>query len=328
MSEKKFIRTEGMEIIFYLFWGIFTALGLPIIAGFILKGFSESFVSGTALLFGAYLTNFLIYIPFLIISLFIVIFPIAKILTLKENQNPATAPNANWFRIFTASYIYEPEQMGLLWRLSEDVGLKGKRNFMRWSLNPLRILVVSILIFGIYGMFIVTNPQLAVSGVPQMTLQQFTPTSEVIFSAFVPAFAENGFLMFLFMILMGINAYLIAKTKSKNIYLFFAFGFLICILMGFTWGGLHTLVYGNNDASLFATIIFGFVGSLITLLTGIFIFWNVWHISNNMFITLSKIITLKSDILIVTGLILFIILIAWIGIEIAVRKSKNKVEFN
>jgi len=327
MSEQKFVRREGMEIIFYLFWGIFTALVLPLLSGLIKKGFSESFVQGVSLTFGSYLTNFIIYIPFLIISLFIVIFPIAKILTLKDNQNPATTPNTNWFRIFSVSYIYEPEQLGLLWKISESMGFSGKRNFMRWSLNPLRVLVASVILFGIYGMLLIANPQVAVSGVPQLALQQFTPTSEVVFSAFVPAFAENGLLMFLFMLLMGIVAYLNSKFKW-GIYVFFSLGFLVCIFMGLIWGGFHTLVYENNETSLIGTIIFGFAGSLITMLLGIFIPWAVWHISNNAFVTLSKLATIKSDVIIVTGIILFVILVAWIGIEIAVRKSKNKVEFS
>jgi len=322
MSESKWIRNEGKEIIFYLMWSILLAFVAPIIAGLSLRGFSESFVSGSGITFGSYLGNFIVYIPFLIIALFVIIFPIARLLSLKENQDPATTPNPSWFRIFTESFIYNPEENGLMYYLSDSIGLKGKRNFMHWSLNPLRVLVISILFFGIYGMFLMNNPQIAVSGVPQLTLQQFTPTSEVIFGSFVPAVAENGTLMFLFFLFMGIVAYFTSKHRfPKGVY--FGFGILVCILMGLTWMSLHSIVYGNSDTSLIATFIFGFFGSFITLLTGIFIPWAVWHISNNAFRTLANLATVKNDVVLIVGVILFVITIIWIGIEIYNHKRKK-----
>ena len=92
------------------------------------------------------------------------------------------------------------------------MGFKGKaKNFMRWSLNPLRVLVVSILIFGIYGLVLVNNPQIAVSSAPQLQLQQVTLASEVAFGSLLPAMVENGFLLFILMFFSGIIAYFVAK---------------------------------------------------------------------------------------------------------------------
>jgi len=206
MPTDKYIRSEYKEIILYLFIGTFFALVLPILSGLIKKGFSESFVSGQALTFGSYLGNFTVYIPLLLVAMMCIIFPIAKVMSLKRGQHPSEAQPVGWFRIFTVSYIYAPEENGLLWYLSEQAGFKGKRNFMRWSLNPLRVLIVSIILFGAYGLILVNQPQIAISGVPQLQLQQFSISSEVAFNSFIPAFAENGLLMFVLMLLMGILA--------------------------------------------------------------------------------------------------------------------------
>jgi hypothetical protein len=324
MKDGEYVRSEIKEIIFYLFTGVFLAIVIPLGIGLALRGFEESFVSGQALTFGSYLTSFLTYMPFLIVSLFCIIFPIASLVSIKRNETAVTQKNPSWFRIFTVSEIYSPEKYGLLYYLSEQLGFKGKNNFMRWSLNPLRVIIVSILIFGVYGIFLVANPQLSVSGVPQLQLQQVTLASEVAFQSFVPAFSENGLLFFVFMFLMGIDAYICAKFFKGSIPIFFAIGFLICVLMGFFWGFLHIIVYGNSDASFFATVIFGFLGSLITLLTGIFIFWFIWHIMNNAMITLSEATAVKEDLILIFGIILFIIFVLWVGVELLLRSRRKK----
>jgi len=327
MPNDEYVKSEYKEVILYLFIGTFFALVLPALSGLIKRGFAESFVAGEPLRFGSYLGNFTIYIPLLLIALMCIIYPIAKTLSLKRGQHPAIHQPVGWFRMFTVSYIYSPEENGMLWKLSESVGLKGNKNFMRWSLNPLRVFIVAILVFGAYGLVLVNQPQIAVSGVPQLQLQQFSVQSEVAFNSFVPAFAENGLLLFVFMFLMGIVAFIVAKNKW-GIWAFFALGILICLLMGFMWGGLHSITYGNDDAKFWATVFFGFVGSLITLLTGIFIFWFVWHIMNNMFITLSQVISFKEDILLIGWIIWAFVLVAWLLIEYRgyVQRKKKRLK--
>jgi hypothetical protein len=313
-----YLRSELKEIIFYLFI-LGLTIAIPLGVGLALRGFEESFIPGSSLEFGAYLTSFLTYIPFLFVSLLCIIFPIASLITIDKNKTAVTQTNPSWFRIFTVSFIYAPEKYGMLYKIGEY--FNPKKNFMRWSLNPLRILIVSIIIFGIYGLFLIGNPQLSVSGVPQ--LQQVTLASEVAFGALVPAFAENGLLLFIFMTLMGVNAYICAKRNLGYKY-FFAIGILVCILMGFFWGSLHTIVYGNSDASFWATVVFGFFGSLLTMFFGNFIPWYVWHIINNVFRTLSKAIFLKEDLFIITIITIFLVTVIWIGIELLNRKRKKK----
>lgn len=316
------MKSEIKEIILYVFIGII-CLMIPLLSGLIGKGFEESFVGGEPLTFGTYLTNFVIYNPFFLIGIFYIIFAITRMITIKRNEHPATQKPANWFRIFSVSYIFAPEENGALYWLSEKLGARGKKNIMRWSLKPLRVFVIAILIFGVYGLLTISYPQLAISGVPQLQLQQVTTFSEVTFGSLLPAFGENGLLLFIFSIFMGFVALFIGVKFKAGKEGFFGFGILICVLMGFIWGGLHSIVYGNSDASFWATVIFGFLGSLITLLTGIFIFWLVWHIMNNAFVILSKIVTYKEDIFLVVGLILGFLLIIWIIVEFLLAKKKK-----
>ncbi|MFA5724394.1 MAG: hypothetical protein WC979_09130 [Candidatus Pacearchaeota archaeon] len=331
MKDLKYIRGELMESVLFVFVGIFTSIVIPIGIGLSLRGFEESFILGSSLEFGAYLTSFLTYLGFIVTALGIVLFNISSTLTLRKGENAVTTPYPKnppklytFGRLLSVDYIYAPEKYGMLYKIGEY--FNPKKNFMRWSLNPLRMFVVSIIAFGIYGLFLIGNPQLSVSGVPQLQLQQVTLISEIAFGSLVPAFAENGLLLFVLMTLMGIPAYICAK-KIRNQYgypAFFAMGFLISILMGFFWGSLHTIVYGNSDASFWATVIFGIGGSLLTILFGNFIPWYVWHVINNAFISLSIAISSKEDLFIITLIGLFFITVVWVGIELFNRKRIKK----
>lgn len=327
MSEKTFVREEIKEIIIYVFLLGLTLI-LPLLAGLIGRGFEESFVQGQALEFGTYLSAFLTYLPFLIVSLLVVIFPIAKLNAMSRNEHPAVKSNAKWTRIFTVSYLFAPESNGLLYNLSEYIGLKGKKNFMRWSLNPLRMIVASIIIFGIYGLILVSVPQASVSAVPKLVAQQVTITSEIIFNSVVPAFAENQTMLFIFMFLMGVGALVTSKlrgidAKQKKL-IFFSIGIVNSIIVGLIFGGLHSIVYGNLEVSFIATIVFGFFGTFITLLFGSFIPWWIWHISNNLFVTLLAVSGSTDDVFIKTAITLVVLLGIWIGVEILSKKVRNR----
>lgn len=329
--ENEHIRNEHIEIIFYLFI-VGISIILPILGGLILRGFEESFVSGQALEFGTYLSSFLTYIPFIIVSILVIIFPIAKLLMFRKGEHPAvskgkTLPKGwNWAKIFTISYLFAQEENGFLYFLSNQTGSTKKKNWMRWSLNPIRLIVASLILFGIYGIVVVTNPQYAVSGVPSLVAQQVTLTTEVIFNAIVPSLGENMLVLFIFMLLMGINAFLVQKTnlsKVNKLWTFYAVGFFICILTGLLFGGLHTIIYGNEDVKFLATIVLGTLGSIFTLLFGTFIVWFIWHIMNNLFVTLREIIVIKEDVIIITIISIVILAGLWIGIELLNKKLKK-----
>ena len=323
---------EVQEILLYLFIGVFVTLFLPLAAGFSFKGFQESLTSGLIHI-SAYLGTFLVYLFFIVVSLFLIIYPIASLLTIKKDEHPATQKKPTWFRIFTVSYIFNPED-GMLWQISEAIGLKGEKNFMNWSRNILRVIVISILLFGTLGLIQVANPEFNVVGTPsgQQLAQQITPTSDVIFGSAIPSFSENGFLCFILFLLLGITAYCCArfiKDKKTALITFFFVGlFIISPLMGLFWMSLHSILYGNSDASLLATFIFGYLGSVLTIITGVFISWFIWHFMNNFFIKLSELITATEDIFFITIVVLAILAIVWGSIEFLMYRYKGRKKNN
>jgi len=317
--EANYVKSTIIECLTYLIIPGFI-FGIAISIGFILKGFEGSLISGEALKLGSYLSNTIIYLIFLVPAMSCIAFPIMKLVTLGENQHPSTAPNPTWHRIFTMSYIHSPEENSPLW----DMFKNSKKNPVRWIKNPLKLLVVSFLVFGIYALLVVGFPQFALTSAPQFQLQQVTTASEVTFSSLIPAFTENGTLLFFFQLFAGITCFILAKfgNKKKNNYYFLAF-FLV-IFFSFFWMGLHSLVYGNEDIAKTSTLIFGFISLLVTYFTASCIPFLVFHILNNFAIILSKLATTKSDLLIVAGFIWFLFLAITIGIWWYKRK-KNRI---
>lgn len=314
-----------MEIILYLFIGILVTIILPIMVGLSFRGFEETFRAGLISI-SDYLGTYLVYVFFIIGALFLTIYPIASLLILKRGEHPATKDKPKWYRIFSVSYLFNPED-GALWKISEALG--NKKNIMRWSTNIFRVIILSIIIFGAYGILIVSSPQFQVVGVPQAQLeQQITPTADVIFGAGIPSFSENGILLFVLFFLLGIDAFVCArfiKDKKTALLIFFIIAFfIICPLMGTFWMSLHRIVYGNSEASLLATWIFGFLGSAMTILTGIFIWWFMFHFMNNFFIKLSEIVTIKEDVVFISIIILAGILIFWILTELIMWRFRKK----
>jgi len=319
---------ELMEIILYLFIVIVMVIILPIMSGFSLRGFKESFTSGIINI-SDYLGTYLVYLFMIIGSLFLIIYPIANFLIIRRGEHPATQENPKWYRVFTVSHIFNPEDSAL-WRLSDSLGYEKTRNFMKWSLNPFRVFAIAIIIFGVFGLMLTMNPELTVVGVPPkaVELQQITPTSDVIFGAGIPSIAENGVLLFILFFLEGIVAYLCAKyikDKKTALLVFFTIVFLvICPIVSAIWSSWHSIVYGNSDASLMATFVFAYIGTLLTVLTGIFIYWLVFHFANNFFIKLSEIVTIKEDILFIGAIIWILFTIAYISWEFYFYKRKKK----
>ena len=326
----KYIKHEVREIIVYLFIGIVVVFILPLLAGFSLRGFEESLVSGVINI-SDYLGTYLLYLFFMIIGLFVIIFPTASLLTIKEGEHPATQQPVSWFRIFTVSLIFNPQD-GALWQISKALGLKDKKNFMRWSNNILRTIIVGILLFGALGLVQVGHPEFNVVGVPsgEHLAQQITPSSDVIFGSAIPSFAENGFLLFILFFFLGINAYLCARfikdPKTALIVFFLIAIFVISPLMGAIWASIHTLVYGNSDAKLFQTWVFATMGSILTILTGLMIWFFLHHFFNTFAIKMSEIVTNTEDIIFIGIISLSVLLFLWIAGEIYFwqRRKRNR----
>jgi hypothetical protein len=321
MSEERWIRTETKEIIVYLFIGLLLFIILPIGAGLIGKGFEEGF--STNFNVSNYLGYYLVYVFFGIGALFLIIFPISRLIGGDRKDHPATRKKPNWFTIFTVSLIHSPEENGALFRMFEYIGLKGKKNPMRWSISLFRCFILAVLLFGLLGILQISMPQLNVAGVPHV-VQQISASSDVIFGAGVPSFTENGLLCLIFFILLGLDAFICSKLKL-GLGAFFLIAFLfICPLMGLIWAGMHSIIYANSEAKWFATFIFGWIGSTITLLTASFIWWLIWHFMNNAFIKLGEIVTRHEDIILISLVIWVILLILYIIGEIILHKYRKR----
>lgn len=321
MSEANSKKSNIIEILLYLFIGAFS-IAYPLFVGLARRGFEESFVGGKALEFGSYLANFLTYTPFIIVAFLCVINPIMKSITLKPNQHPSTTSNPKWHRIFTISYLFSPEENSILY----NINLKNRRgNIFGWLRNPIKVFWIAILLFTPFMLLLAGNPQLAVAGVPQLQVQQVTLGAEIGFGALVPAFAENGLLIFFMQLFLGILAYILAKFDNKNKWYYFGLSFLVMFLLAFMWGGFHQIVYGNSDASFWGAVLFGGMGVLFTLLTGSIIFFFVFHIANNTGLILESFVTLKEDLYLVGWTIWALLLILTIGISINNRRKNKKL---
>lgn len=322
MSENaSWLKTELKEIIIYLFIGLTLCIFLPYFAGFILRGFEEN-LKGQAFNIGTYLGQFIVYIPLIILSLFLIIFPISRLIAGDRKDHPATRSKPTWFTIFTVSLIHSPEENGALYRIFNSYGYKGKKNPMRWSLSFWRNFIIAFLIFGLLGILQIIFPLLNVAGVPQ-TAQQITTASDVLFGAGLPSFSENGWLAFTFFLGLGIIAYFTSKFKAP-LWVYFFLGFILCFIMGGLWAGYHSIVYGNSDAKIFATFIFGTVGSAITLLTGTFIYWLVWHFMNNFILKILPYVSIKEDLILILIVVWVLTFILYITFELYLRKRRLK----
>jgi len=321
-NDETWLKTELKEIVIYIFIGLILCIFLPYFAGFVLRGFEEN-LQGQAFNIGSYLGQFIIYIPLIILSLFLIMFPISRLIAGNRKDHPATRKKPNWFTSLTVSLIHSPEENGALYRLFHYFGYKGKDNPMSWSISFWRNFFIAILIFGLLGIIQVNVPQLAVAGVPS-TPQQITATSDVLFGAGLPSFSENGWLCFTFFLLLGIWAYVCSKLKL-GLGIFFTIGFIIISpLMGLLWVGYHSIVYGASEAALFATFMFGTIGSMITLATGTFIYWLIWHFMNNFILKLIPYVAIKEDLVLILAVIWFIILVSYVSFEIYFYNRKKK----
>ena len=320
MSEGSWIRTEAKEIIIYLFTGIFMTILLGVVGGLILKGFDYSENFNVSSYLGAYIVYFFLILG----SLFLIIFPISRLISGHHGEHPADTPKPSWFTIFTVSLIHSPEENGALYRMFDYLGFKQNKNPMRWSLSMFRCFMLAIIIFGTLGLLQIGYPQLAISSVPNTVAQQISPASDVIFGAGIPSFSENGILSLIFFFLLGVDAYICSKFRW-GVSTFFIIGLLVISpLMGVTWMLMHGLIYSGSESKLFATFLFGWLGSTITLLTANFFFWLSWHFFNNASIKLSNLAVSRADVFFIYLICLVLLIILYIVGEILVHRYKKR----
>lgn len=319
-ESQEWIEHEVKEITFYVIFGIVMSILLPIFLGFVLKGFEESFIAGRPLQFGDFLVTYIIYYVMIIAGL--IGLPVLKFREMTLTKRGEHVAKQSHPSIFSVAYLHDPEVDGMLYNLFSGVGLRGKRNPMRWSLSMFRCFLIATIIFGGLGLT-QTFTDTQFTGIPQLPFQ-VTETMQILFTAEPPAFAETTLMIFVFSLLMGLNAYLVSKFKLPT-WTYWIIGIMIiCPFIGVGWMGFHNIVYGNSEVSLFATFLFGWLGSTITLLFGTFVFWYSWHFWNNVFAKIKEIIPQNEDVIFVSAIVLIALTFSWVVGEFMLRKYKKK----
>lgn len=310
-----------IEIGTYIFLGMLTIF-LSLFAGFTLKGFSEAILTGVFSL-NSYLGNYLLYGILIVLGIFVgIFFPINNKYFIKEGETPWTQDKPSWYRIFTVDWIWNPIQGFLWYAFKQQKSLKE----IKWLRNITRVTLLSILFFGLLGIFQLVGLAPQFFGLPS---QQFSEGSDIIFSSFVPAFAENGALLFETFILAGLLAFLVskyAKKENRNLYFWMGTLILVPIICAFSWGSFHQIVYQNSATNYWATVVFAYISTLFTLLTGVFIFFFMGHFFNNLVLKLAQFVTVKQDLAVYLGIAWIILLFIYIFFEYVVKKKKKSAE--
>ena len=330
---KKYFRIELTEAVLYWVIAITMMILFPLGIGFIWGAFKGEF--GVSINTASYLGSFIVYTLFMFATLLVPLFLIYKLIILKKGENVAELKNVKWYHIFAnGSWIFDPEN-GFLWWVSEKLGFKDKRNLMRWSKSIFRMVMLGLIIFGIILTMRVAFPkQMAIFGfsdVPKITLQQVTPVSEIAFTTEPASHSETGTLLFVFILIQGFWAYIVAKMKfikpENKMAIYWLISLLFtAIFMFFLWGGMHKIVYFDSDKNLLSTGVFGFIGALLTLLFGTWILWYILHFENNFFQGLTSVVTAKEDIIFLVGFVIIpLLIIGWVAFEYYLYKRKKKI---
>lgn len=321
------IKHEYKEITFYIILGILMTIILPLFLGFVLKGFEESFIEGKPLEFGTFLVTYIIYYIMIIASLIgLPVLKLREMLLTNKGENVAEQSHPSPMAV---AYLHDPEVDGAFYNLFSYLGLKGNKNPMRWSLSIFRCIIIATIIFGGIGILQTAFGSGFSTGIKQLIFQ-ITPTVSILFTAEPASFAETTILILVFSLLMGLNAWLVSKYKLP-VLVYWTIGLLIiCPFIGAAWMGFHNLVYGHSAVSLFTSFLFGWLGSTITLITGSFIFWYVWHFWNNVFFKIHEIAPSNQDVIFISVVIWLALLIIYVGAEIWLyryRKKSQPIEF-
>lgn len=321
MSESR-IKRGVIEIVFYVFLHIF-AIALGTFAGFALTGFEASFFENLIQL-STYLGTQTLYLPFFIIGLGLVIFPIVNMLFIQKEEYPPTQKGISGLtRSFSVSYLFNPEQ-SFFGYISKKI---GNLEYYNWATNIMRVLFVATLIFLLFGIFQSFFPQLSIAGVPPK-LQQITTESDIVFGSVLPTFAEGSILLFFLFIFLGVNAILVYALHTRGIlnrdgailtYFMLAI-FIIAPIIALGWMQYHTIVYGNSAVAQFATFLFALISAELTILTGIFFYFYLFHLINNLVLKLLEIKAQELVAIYLSGAF-FIILIIYILFEIYQRRK-------
>lgn len=160
--------------------------------------------------------------------------------------------------------------------------------FQRFTLPQLTLF--SIIVFLLLFMLLFTSgtAQKSFTGVSLLQKQQFSTTDSLIYSTALIPIAENA-VAGAVIALLWLGLGLLARKYNWSSGLFTGLILVITPLMlgvfGVAW---HSTVYAGSDVALQTVFFFWMIGGLLVTLSGSFIIFWLMHLSNNLFIDLSR----------------------------------------
>lgn len=299
MAEDKFIpyakdtfdmKKEAKELMILWIYIFVFAIVIPSFAGLVLFGFElPEFVS-----------SFTFYNALLTSAIVLTIIKMVEIMSKGKYAN---------------ALVHDPEKAPAVF---------GKIKLFK---KPLKLFVVCLAIFSVIGLIstIFSSPQISYffAETPQfVTLfpqQQVTETGRLLLSAEPAALAETMFFVTIFSVISTI----ILNIRKKRDKVYSTLTFVICWLVGsIGWAVYHSLKYLARETSLLFTLLFGTIGSTMTLLSGSFIPWHVWHFANNFFKELAS-LGYGKDVILIWGGIAIFVFIGFLILFFLLRKKKE-----
>ena len=247
---KKRIYKELIELASVVLFTVLMGYVLTTFVGFVLQGYEESFSESALNISDVFIKNSF-YNSMLLIAIIGYVILKGIELLIYRGEDPITS---NKFGLISIGH--DPQEDGFIFR-----GLKMiLPRFSKWASNPIRIFLISFIIFSIVGLFSSTNGTFF-TGIPQ-TEFQITPVTQTVFASEPASSAENGLFIF---VIFGLIASLILnflklfiKDKKIRVAVYFtSLSIIGTIIMALLWGGYHSIRYGNDEIIFLATIIFG-----------------------------------------------------------------------
>lgn len=177
--------------------------------------------------------------------------------------------------------------------------------FKRFS--QLQVAFLSVIIFGVLGLFAFITRQETFTGIGTIE-QQFTPQAQLLFSTFLVPGAENLGLALVIVASLLLLRFIARKVNMDKTTFVILATFVIPIIGAFYWLINHLLRYSGQDLNLVKVFLFGWVQSLLTIVTGSFIPAWILHQSNNLFFDLQRLFS--SETVLITTIFVMIGIIA------------------
>lgn len=176
----------------------------------------------------------------------------------------------------------------------------------------LQIFILSVLFFGVVGLFGFITKQNTFTGIATLE-QQFTPIDNIVFSTALVAASENlGAAFLIAFLLMGLR-FVSRKFKLGEANFKIISITLIPLLVGLYGLANHNLRYQGSDIALLTVFIFWATLGLITMLSGSFIPGWVMHMANNLFFDLQRYFS-RDTVLITVAISLVLIAIVYFSV--------------